>query len=220
MNKTVIFLFLFFYSFIQAQETDHRLERKGKLHFSVGTEYRITPLPIKAGYVPQNQTNSDIQNSGSAIYYGLKFYATKNLSLGFSHSFRYTLLNYNSDIEGNYGQKKADNALMMGYHFYLDYHVKVFKEAELFARVGISLINRNSNYTYKDPFYDDEGNIIAHFLDHTNYNMQPKNFAIGYKKNKLEVLLGVYATNDAPYFNQSVMYIIPYINLNYTIGKI
>jgi len=221
-QQLLSFIFLFFsLSIIYAQETDYRQERKGKLYFNIGTEYRITPLPVNGvGNVPQDQTNSDQQNSGSAIYYGLKFYVTKNLSIGFSHSFRYTLLNYNSDIVGDYGQKKADNALMMGYHFYLDYHIKVFKEAELFARVGISLTNRNSSYTYKDPFYDDQGNIFAHFLDYTNYNMQPKNFAIGFKKNKFEAILGMYATNDPPYFNQSVMYMIPYINLNYTIGKL
>jgi hypothetical protein len=221
MNKSLIILLFLPFTFVFAQDVDFREQRKGKLFFSVGTEYRITPLPTnKVGDIPENQTNSDIQNSGAAIYYGLNFYATENLSIGFSHSFRYTLLNYNTDIDENFGQKKADNALMLGYHFYLDYHVKVFKEAELFARIGISLINRNSDYTYKETVFDNDGNIIGNWNSHTNYNMQPKNFAIGFKKNKFEAMIGMYATNDPPYFTESVMYMIPYINLNYTIGKL
>ena len=223
MKKLFLFLFLFSFLSIQAQDSDFRLERKGKLFFNVGVEYRITPLPTDGvGTIPEARaTNPDKQNSGSTIYYGLKFFATKNFSLGFSHSLRYTLLNNNSggDIPTDFGYKESVYKLMMGYHFYLDYHVKVFENAELFARIGISMINTNSIYVYKEPVYDNNGEVLGHIVSELDYKMYPKNFAIGYKKNKLEAILGIYVTNDPPYFDQSVMYIIPYINLNYTIGK-
>ena len=187
MKKSImIFAFLICVNTF-AQNDDFRTGRRGKLFFSVGTEYRITPLPTNDG-VGKNPlasyTNSDRQNSGATIFYNLDYFVTKKLSLGFSHSFRYALLNYSDtfDIEGNFGQIKADYTLMMGYHFYLDYHFKVFKKAELFARVGISLINRNSQFTLKETFFDSQGNIFIIHGSRLFYDMQPKNYAIGYKK--------------------------------------
>ena len=73
---------------VNAQNEDFREVRKGKLFFKLGTEYRITPLPIKAGRRPEARfTNPELQNSGVAIHYGLDFFATKNLSFGFANSF-------------------------------------------------------------------------------------------------------------------------------------
>ena len=223
MKKLLIILLLIPVTFISAQDVDFREQRKGKLFFSVGTEYRITPLPVELGTLPEfSRTNPDRQNSGSSFYYGLKYFATKNFSLGFSHSIRYTLLNngQGTDIPVDFGVEESVYKLFMGYHFYLDYHVKVFKEAELFARVGISMINTNSNFVYKKPVYDNNGEVLGHIVSNLNYIMYPKNFAIGFKKNKLEAMIGMYATNDPPYYTESVMYMTPYINLNYTIGKL
>ncbi len=223
MNKLFLILLLLPLSYVFSQELDFREQRKGKLFFSVGTEYRITPLPVELGTIPEfSRTNPDRQNSGSAFYYGLKFFATKNFSLGFSHSIRYTLLNHatNNDIANEIGVKEDVYKLFMGYHFYLDYHVKVFKKSELFARIGVSMLNTNSGFTYKESFFDSNGIYLGSSFSHLNYIMYPKNFAIGFKKNKFEAIIGMYATNDPPYFTESVMYITPYINLNYTIGKL
>ncbi|MCF6307762.1 MAG: hypothetical protein L3J09_07385 [Flavobacteriaceae bacterium] len=226
MQKIILTVFLLFCFTIQAQDTDFRNQRKGKLFFNVGTEYRITPitsLPTNVGYNPRSRsTNSDAQNTGVAFYYGLKMFITKNLSLGFSHSVRYTLLNNSSasDIPAEFGYKESVYRPMMGFYIYLDYHVKVFKEAELFARVGRSIINANSSYVYKESFYNNNDEFTGSFVSESNYRMFTTNFAIGLKKNKFEALIGVHTTQDPPYFTESVLYIIPYFNLNYTIGKL
>ncbi len=44
MQKIILTVFLLFCFTIQAQDTDFRDQRKGKLFFNVGTEYRITPF--------------------------------------------------------------------------------------------------------------------------------------------------------------------------------
>ncbi len=214
-------LSLFVTSIMFAQEI--LPDRKGKLFFKLGTEYRITPLPTDGESTnPRfSGTNSDLQNSGAAIYYGLDFFILQNLSLGFEHSFRYTLLNYNnSDVIGvsNTESTAATNSLFVGYHFNGTYHFKIFKDSEIFVRVGISLLNRNSNFTYKERVFFDDGELLGTASSELSYNMQTKNYAIGYKKNKFEAVLGIYTTNDPPYFDRSVTYIIPYIKLGYTLG--
>ncbi len=163
-----------------------------------------------------------MQNSGVAFYYGLKIFITKNLSLGFSHSVRYAFLHYASasDIPTEFGYKESVYKPMMGFHLYLDYHVKVFKESELFARVGRSRININSTYIYKTPVYDNNDEFIGSIASESDYKMFTTNFAVGFKKNKFEALIGIHTTQDPPYFTRSVRYIIPYFNLNYTIGKL
>lgn len=223
MQKIIITVFLLFCFTIQAQDTDFRNQRKGKLFFKVGTEYRITPLPTNLGYNSNSKlVNSDTQNSGVAFYYGLNFFITKNLSLGFSHSVRYTLLHRASvsDIPTEFGYKESVYRPMMGFYLYLDYHVKVFKESELFARFGRSMINVNSDYIDKEPVYDNNGEFIGSISSELSYKMFTANFAIGFKKNKFEALIGAHTTLDPPYFTESVLYIIPYINLSYTIGKL
>lgn len=85
-------------------------------------------------------------------------------------------------------------------------------------RVGKSLMNRNSNYSDKTSFYND-GEYIGSIIGQENLHFSPYNFGLGYKKNKVEILIGIYSTSNTPYFSVSEGFIIPYFNLAYTIGK-
>ena len=196
-------------------------ERKGKLFFKIGSEYRITPLPYDFGNVdPQIPADIDVQNSGVAFHYGFDYFFTKNLSIGFNNSFRYDVLIRNiNDIDQENGFQKTDKTLIIEGHLYLDYHIKVFENSELFARVGYSLLNGGTEYMEKNTFYDNQGNTIGFGFGNESLEFFAANFAIGYKKQKVELLIGLYSSSISPYFLETESLKIPYINITYTIGK-
>ena len=197
-------------------------ERKGKLFFKVGTEYRITPLPYNVGIRdPQVPVDIDAQNSGVAFHYGFDYFITKNLSVGFNNSFRYdVLINNVNEVNEDSGVQKTDKTLIVGGHLYLDYHVKVFKNSEVFARFGQSLLNGGTEYMRKTTHYDNQGNLIGTSYGNDNLSFYAFNFAVGYKKGKTELLVGIYSSSTADYFTETESLIIPYLNFTYTIGKL
>lgn len=216
--KNLLLLIIFAtttYSYSQIEE------RKGKLFFKIGTEYRITPLPYDGSKIDQNiPADIDAQNSGVAFHYGFDYFITKNLSIGFNNSFRYDVIIRNdNEINLDNGFKKTDKSLIIGGHLYLDYHIKVFKNSELFARLGYSLLNGGTEYMEKNTFYDNNGNILGSSLSNSDLSFSAANFAIGYKKQKVELLVGLYSSSTSNYFDETESLKIPYINITYTIGK-
>lgn len=219
---TIIFLSLSFFVFSQTKEA-----RKGQLFFKIGTEYRITPLPYEPWETDPNiaLTDIDLQNSGLAINYSLDYFITKNLSLGLTNSFRYDLLLYNDEISfqdptGRNGSTKAEKTLITDFHFHLDYHFKIFKDSEIFVRVGKSLANRGTDYSTVTPFFDQDGNLVSKSIGQDNFHIQPENFGLGYKKNKVEVMAGVLTTTVTNYFLSNERLTIPYLKLSYNLGKL
>lgn len=71
----------------------------------------------------------------------------------------------------------------------------------------------------KTTYYDNQGNSIGYSYVNNNLEFFPANFAIGFKKEKIKILIGMYASTQAPYFNETEDFKIPYINITYTIGK-
>jgi hypothetical protein len=163
----------------------------------------------------------DAQNSGVAFHYGFDFFITKNLSIGFNNSFRYDILIRSvNEIEADFGVQKTDKTLIVGGHLYLDYHVKVFKNSELFARIGRSILNGGTHYTDKTTFYDNQGNLAATSYETQNFQYFTANFAIGYKKDNVELIIGMYASKVSEYFEESESFKVPYINFTYTNGQL
>ncbi|NGX83087.1 hypothetical protein [Aequorivita sp. KMM 9714] len=218
MKNLILLLFLAIstYSFSQIEE------RKGKLFFKLGSEYRITPLSYDGNKLePSLSVEVDAQNSGVSFHYGFDYFITKNLSIGFNNSFRYDILISNTnEIDNDFGVQKADKTLMIGGHLYLDYHVKVFKNSELFARIGRSILNGGTHYVEKKTYYDNQGNTLGSSYTTNDFQFSPANFAIGFKKDKVELIIGMYASTQAPYFDETESLKIPYINFTYTIGKL
>ncbi|MCG2429693.1 hypothetical protein [Aequorivita xiaoshiensis] len=196
-------------------------DRKGKLFFKAGSDYRITPIydgiKLKEDIL---RTSIDSQNSGAAIFYGVEFFPWKNLSINFNHSFHYTLFYLESfdGSEDDLGGEASVNELFYDFHFFINYYFKIFDESEIFIRLGKSMMNRNSNYTTNEALYDDNGNLAIGISSQGNFNFSPYNAGLGFKKNKVEVLLGIYSTSITPYL-VGEDFIIPYFNLAYTIGK-
>ena len=215
-------LILLFFLAITTHSFSQIEERKGKLFFKVGSEYRITPLRYDLSKIDVNvPADIDAQNSGVAFHYGFDYFITKNLSVGFNNSFRYDVLirNVNQIGEDN-GVQKTDKTLIVGGHLYLDYHVKVFKNSELFARLGYSLLNGGTEYMEKTTYYDNQGNSAGYAFANENLSFNAANFAIGYKKGKVELLIGLYSSSTSNYFAETESLKIPYINFTYTIGKL
>jgi hypothetical protein len=222
MGKYLILTALFFISLgTYAQGNENIENRKGKLFFKTGSDFRITPI-YSINLLKENtlRTSIDRQSSGAAFLYAFEFFTGKNFSLNFSQSFHYTLFSYENfdDIPGENGFARSTNALFIDFHFYINYYIKLFKKSEIFLRVGKSMLNRNSNYSEKTSFYDGD-EYIGGSLGEGSFNFSPYNFGLGYKKNKVEILLGIYSTSNTPYFAKNPDFIIPYFNLAYTIGK-
>ncbi|MAT89492.1 MAG: hypothetical protein CMC35_02265 [Flavobacteriaceae bacterium] len=196
--------------------------RKGSLLFNIGSEYRITPLPYEAEFSLKGLvTNVDGQNSGVAFHYGLDYFITKNLKFGFANSFRYDLLVGSIDnIDFLVGVQGAKQTLIIGYHFHLDYYFPVFKNSELFIRAGRSLLNTNTDTNTKQTFFDEDGEIVAVSSESGNYAFAAWNIAVGYKKERFGISIGIYSSSVTDYFVETTTLNIPYINLTYTIGKI
>ena len=113
------------FSFCQTEsKTNYLLKenRKGQLFFKLSSEYRITPLPTNVAQNPNIPVDSDMQNSGVAFAYTLDFFTGKNLSIGFSNSFRYDELGANlgsnrNQIEGGFGVEPTNRGLIIGFIF-------------------------------------------------------------------------------------------------------
>ncbi len=115
MKNALLLIVLTFTTFSYSQIE----ERKGKLFFKIGSEYRLTPLPYDFGKVdPQIPANIDVQNSGVAFHYGFDYFITKNLSIGFNNSLRYDVLISNgNEVDLENGFQKTDKTLIVGGRF-------------------------------------------------------------------------------------------------------
>lgn len=221
--KNLLFIFLLFTTSILFSQNSYDIDqRKGQLFFSLGTEYRITPFYKSSGGQSILPVNIDSQSSGVAFNYTFDYFATKNLSFGFSNSIRYDLVTTGlTQFTNENGFLPVKNDLIFGFHFYADYHFKVFKNAELYLRIGKSLLNRGTEFSSKETLYDQNGQPTVSFTSPTvDTAFEPWNFGIGYKKKKISLTLGVYTSSISEYFNDGTTIGIPYVNFKYNLGKL
>lgn len=201
----------------KVEEPLHRADR-GKLFFSVAAEYRITP--IYAGPSSFGPVNIDKQSSGAVLNLNLDYFLNENLSLGFTQGIRYDQVlafRFNSDQGSGDIFNETKNDLILSYHFYADYHFNfLFNTSDLFLRGGISLLNGNTNVT---EITRDNTNQVR-FIDEYDSAYSALNFAIGYRRNKINLLGGIYTSSTTEYFNETTNFIVPYLSFKYTIGKL
>ncbi|MDO1500519.1 hypothetical protein Q2T40_10300 [Winogradskyella maritima] len=193
--------------------------RKGQVFFKIGTEYRITPLPYDAETVYPVQV--DKQNSGLAFSGALDYFISKNLSLGFGNSIRYDYLGgFNSSPNGDFDIQTSNRGLIFGFHLYVDYNFKIFKESEIYLRVGRSLLNRGTQLDIKETFFDNDGNELFTSFGVTDASYEPWNFGLGWKKRKIELLAGIYTSNITEYFLVNESFVVPYLKFSYNLGRL
>ncbi|MFT5848264.1 hypothetical protein [Psychroserpens sp.] len=206
----------------QAQDIDYLLpeNRKGQLFFKLSAEYRITPLPTTAPSSGKANVNTDLQNSGEAFSFELNLFITENLSLGFANSYRYDEIGGFEGLDNDRQSRPTNRGLIIGYHFYVDYHFKIFRESELFARVGLSMLNRGTRVASRETFFTPDGEIfgVAGSSNGTEYTSN--NWSIGWKKRKTEIMLGFYTSGNSDYFLEPQIYTIPYFKFSYNLGRL
>lgn len=228
MKNIIIFLILLFpKSNIFSQEkinlNSHIQNRSGKLFFGLSLEARITPFYNEKDFfsMPKQyaQVNDESQNSGFAVSYSLNYFANKNLSFGFSNSFRNDILYNKSETAmlPTLKNSKSEKTIFIDYHLYSDYHIYISEKSQLFARFGYSFMNTNSDYNQFESIYQN-GVYIGNIGVIKDFSFNALNYGIGYKINKFDILIGAFSSKNTPY--TSTRYTIPYIKINYTFLKI
>jgi len=218
VNKKLIITFLLLPAFGFAQD----LERKGKFFFNVGPEYRITPIYKFNGYSKEAiYTNADLQNSGVSLNLGVDYYITKNFGIGFKNSFRYDLIT-SQDIVNSLGQgvSNSEKGLLIGYHFRLIYHFQIFKKGDLLVGAGVSLLNRNSEFSVQEPVFDDNGQLLGTITSLVDYSYSANKISLGYANRKSKVIVGMYITGNSGYFEESTTFMVPFVNYSFDFGKL
>lgn len=203
-------------------------EKKGKLYFNLSTELRITPLPIKDEYFNEISpagffTNVDKLHSGTALGYGIEYFLTENLSLGFDHFFRYESVLYDFySIEQDLGAVTTEKTLLQDLSLHINYTLKTFSDnSELFIRVGYTNFHGGSDFLVKYPIaYDDNGEPVLFTENQVTYNNGGYNLALGYRSKRTSMLMGTYFSQAGPFYEVNFSIITPYLRITYQIGKL
>ena len=196
-------------------------QRKGKLFFSTGMQYRITPYYETGSPSFTVPVNTDAQLSGPVLNLTLDFFITKNLSIGFTHGLRYDeVTNIGGETDNFSRWEAASNSLINSQHIYVDYHFKIFKESELFIRIGRSLLNNGTGYIERESFFADDGELLSSFLSSKDLTFRPAHFAIGFKKKRINIIAGTYVSTNNPFIVGNNALYIPYLEFKYSLFKL
>ncbi len=228
-KKIFLLVTLIITSYCRSQEFYDIENRKGKVFFTVATDYRLNPISgAEDQFGPTLLSAVDIneQNAGAALSYGLDWYVTKNLSLSISNSLR-----YDSVFAGNIDAFNGDldlieavpsrNGLLLDFHGYFQYHIKLFKNSEIILQAGASLLNVGSDVRVLNRFIpDDTGEVVEIEASSDNTSYIAANLGVGWKKKKLTFLAGAFTSNNTAYFNSNVNFTLLYFKISYTIFRL
>lgn len=224
MKLVILFfgLIFSFFSFSQNKPSYSNFEtRKGTIVLKVAAEYRVTPFYSEEEAFSNSAgrfTSVDFLKSGEAFSYGLEAFLSKKLSFNVQHSLRRSLvvLPFGA-IENNFGIAETDEKILMGFHAFFDYHIQLFKESEIFIRLGVSTFNGGANFVTKQTFFDEAGEIAAQPEFQGNFNNEGFNFGMGYAKDRFKLFLGLYTERGNVFFSRAFPIYTPYIKLSYNI---
>ena len=224
--KYVLFIYFLIASttVVLAQTTFDKENRKGKLFFNISTEVR--PIALFNDNVEFNESLTNFvdfedQTTGLAFSYAFDWFLTKSFSIGFSHSLRYDHTFSGQIDPDQLGVVIAEevNDLLMDFHFYLQYHIKVSKTSEVFLQFGRSTLNVGSNFNALQRFINPATNmVIAGLQSSNNTNYGAWNWGVGWKKKRYALLAGVFTSGTQEYFNGILS--LPYLRFSYNLGKL
>ncbi len=221
MLKLSLFtFFLLFVSMLIAQKDG--AFQKGRLDFNVGPEYRITPIYTLENLMATETdfTNIDKQNAGTALNAGLEFFAVNNFSISLTNSFRYDLvISPIPEQSQTINTASADYKILLDYHLGLSWYFSVFNDGKAFVGAGLSLMNRNSDFTVRENVLDGNDNVIgfSHFI--YDFQFTASKVSIGYAKGRFKFSVGTYMAKSTPYFEESTSFIVPQFSIDYRINK-
>jgi hypothetical protein len=228
MNKFITICICFFslYAISQNKPTslsEHLETRQGKFFLQGLIEYRITPYyndDRTFSSVRAANVNHDKMNSGTAAGYNLKYFASKNFAINFGQTFRYTTFIFTNDTPQFFSDTPAAKVFLIDYNFSADYYLKVFKKGEFVFRLGLSFMNSGSDYSSTNASYDSNQQLIGWNTGQYDFTLFTQNLGLGYRKDKLEIMLGVYHANLTNYdIEASGGIYYPYLKLEYSLLK-
>ena len=119
----------------------------------------------------------------------------------------------NIDVTGIFCPKKSANILEQHAH-------KLFKKGEFYANAGISLLNRNSDFSTKETFYNEDGSVLATNIIILDYHYSANKLVLGYKNGRGKLALGLYVTKSTSYFDETTRFIVPFVGYSFDFGKL
>lgn len=151
----------------------------------------------------------------------LDYFITRDLTIGFGNAVRYDILTYDfNDIDQDFGVQPTKDDLIFSFHFYVDYHFKIFKNSEIFLRVGRSIMNGGTDFTEKTTFYDQNGDVSGTFSVSGDYSFGAGHYAVGWKKDRISIIAGMFVSTTTNYFIDTTRFHIPYLSFKYNLGKL
>ncbi len=216
MKKTT---YLFFLLSVLSNAQENSASRKGEIQFDAGFEYRITPIyrtyAVRlSSFSPHSSVDESRQNSGMGVNLGMEYFLGNNLSLGFSNTFRYDFIVSGQDnIESDFGVGANTYGLLIDYHLSLKYYFKLFGAGDFFISGGFSRLNTNSDFSSKQSFFDDGGNLIGSILSIENSSFFANRFELGYANGKGIIGLGIFMSQTTNYFDDTTSFIVPFVKL-------
>jgi hypothetical protein len=225
MKKSIILLiFLSTFGYTQQTLDEHLQFPRGKFFLKAEFDYRLLPLTDFDYLFPQPYhigiANYDKQNSGFSVNYSLNYYLLNCLSIGFTHSFRHTHLNFNDNLDTNQLTRPSNYRLFMDYHFHIEYHHYFKNRSSIYVKIGYSLMNHNSDYNVMQTITDSYTGDVYKVLSEFDYQFDANQFAIGYRNRKFDLSGGVFqSASSLNYYNGSATIYIPYLKLGYNLLK-
>ncbi len=218
----ILFIFLNFSAFSQ----EAALKKERKIHFLVGTEYRITPFDQEKTFSNYRDHdvyyNLDYQITGPSLNLGIEYDFMKNYSIGFSHSLSYGHIYFDTrTIMGTYNNEstinKSVNGLKQDYNFYLKRKFNLNNGDKIGLKVGYSLMNRGTRYSQREVTEFSDGSIGVIYRDDKHFKYSAFNLEASYEVEKFNFGFGVYSIDGNHSFGNEAIFWMPYIRVTYTI---
>jgi hypothetical protein len=192
---------LFFFSEAAAQEIS-----EPKITFSMGIEYRITPIYLEkernggtSGFIYYVQ---DRHLTGSALTTGINLNFKKIISnISIMNSIRYDHLYYKTSVDANGGILIGDEKR----GFIIDYQLLVKKEFNIaknifYSGLGFSLMNNGTNFSYSQRIGTDPFGNPVYAISDDDFQYTAFTIPLGIRLNRVEIELLNRFSNRTKFF--------------------
>lgn len=90
----------------------------------------------------------------------------------------------------------------------------------MYVSLSYSRINGNSDFGIKYPLLDQYGNFWTSVYTSGDFGYWANRILVGYQNGRAKVNLGIYLTQQAPYFEETTTFIVPLVGCSFNIGKL
>lgn len=218
MKKILIISSLLGVSFCFAQQKHSK-----KFQFNVGMEYRIIPYDFNSKKNQEIPTTTDSSSpadrdkltSGLSVNVSLDWFFLKNTSIGIVQSFHSTPLFFQSTLnDANGTSKKPTYGLLLDTEIQAKHYFTLKNNDKLFANLGYSMMNRNSDYTVTT------NNNGHSYTSGRSFQYDAYKIGVGYQYKKMEIGIGTYIVDNSSNIDPfGSTFGMPYLKINYILSK-